>query len=293
MNCPWRERMGWIRTMPLEKKVQRSLQVLEAVVKEMDDGLPLIVNFSGGKDSVACMLLAREVTDRVELCYVDGGFDLPETLRYVREQAERFGLRLHVPRPGEVSQDHREDGIPAHVQVFEDYVRWYGYWPTAARRWCSCWCKQRVMKNYWRQLYDANTVLYKLNGVRMFESPTRLWKYGNPKHFRKYTVNGSYFLRHDSEHRPCICVYPVIEWTVDDVVAYIASRGVELHAGYKLFGVSGCKWCPVHTPDVYRRILSVHPELYDDFIALEGEINRPAVQGGVWLRDLKREVVGP
>lgn len=285
----WKVEAERTRVMPLEEKVERSLEVLRDVVKEKDDELPLIVNFSGGKDSVACMLLAKDVTDHVELLYVDGGFDLPETIGYVRSQAERWGLPLHIPRPGEVHQGHRT--IPDEVQVFEDYVRYYGYWPTAGKRWCSCWCKQRVMKNYWRSIYSAKTVLYKLNGVRMFESPTRLWKYGNPKHYERFAINGSYFLRHDNEHRPCICVYPIIEWTTEDVVEFITSRDVELHTGYKLFGVSGCKWCPVHTPEIYKKILSVHPDLYDDFIALEEEIDRPAIQGEVWLRDLKKEVV--
>jgi 3'-phosphoadenosine 5'-phosphosulfate sulfotransferase (PAPS reductase)/FAD synthetase len=121
----------------------------------------------------------------------------------------------------------------------------------------------------------------------MYESSVRLWKYGNPKHFMKYVVNGNKFLRYDAEHPPCILVYPILEWKTEDVVRFIRESGQPLHEGYKKYGISGCKWCPVHTPDIYARILQERPSFYDDIIELEEYVGRPCVRGGIWLKDIK------
>ena len=73
---------------------------------------------------------------------------------------------------------------------------------------------------------------------------------------------------------------------------FLKQERIEVHSGYKLFGVSGCKWCPVHRRSIYKKILQKFPDLYDDFIELEREVNRPCVEGGrYWLRDIKTEVL--
>jgi 3'-phosphoadenosine 5'-phosphosulfate sulfotransferase (PAPS reductase)/FAD synthetase len=202
--------------------------------------------------------------------------------------AKKFNVKLVVPKSGEVKISH--DTLPETCQTFQDFVLHYGYFPTSGNRWCSIWCKQRVMKAYWRTRFNKHIVLYKLNGVRMFESKTRLWKYGNPKHYKRFSVDGSYFLRYDNEHHPCILVYPIIEWTTEDVLEFLKQNNVVLHGGYKVFGVSGCKWCPVHDRETFKKIMQKYPDIYDDFIEMENKINRPAIQGKFWLRDLKKEL---
>lgn len=280
-----------VKNLSLEEKIKRSRELLEKVVKMKDNDLPLIINFSGGKDSVTCLLLARMVTDNVVAFYVDGGFDLPDTLPYIEKQCKRFNIKLEVARAGVDFVSHREDGPLTECQKFEDYVTHYGYFPTSGCRWCSIWLKQRVMKSFWRKKFGKDRVLYKINGVRMFESKVRLWKYGDEKHFTKYSVDGTPYLRYDNEHKPCITVLPIVEWTDEDVVEFLKREKVEIHAGYKKYGFSGCKWCPVHKRENYVKALEIDINLYDDIIKLEAEIGRPAGPDGEFLSDIKKEVI--
>ena len=276
---------------PLEKKEKISIALLKHVLELKQSDIPLIVNFSGGKDSLCCLSLALKVTDNVECCYADGGFELPETLPYIKKRCDEFGVKLHIAKAGEVNIAHRKNGSIAHCQTFKDFVLHYGYFPTAGTRWCSIWLKQRVMKAYWRQFYDNKTPLYKLNGVRMFESPVRLWKYGKYKHYKKHVVNGNKYIRYDREHNPCRLVYPILDWNNDDVIDYLSKENIAIHNGYKIFGVSGCKWCPVHKYETFKKILSIHPNIYDDIIELEEKTGKPSVENEYFLKDIKKEVV--
>jgi 3'-phosphoadenosine 5'-phosphosulfate sulfotransferase (PAPS reductase)/FAD synthetase len=286
--------MKWsdkVKDLTFDEKLKRSLKVLRSVAKKKDKKTPLIVNYSGGKDSTACLLLAKEVTDDVVAFYVDGGFELAETLVHIKKECKRHKVKLEVARAGVDKVSHRAGGSLDGCQNFFDYVRHYGYFPTAGRRWCSTWVKQRVMKAYWRKRFDKDVVLYKVNGVRMFESNVRLWKYGDQKHFSKYSVDGTPYLRYDAEHRPAITVLPIVEWTTDDVIEYLRRKKVKIHQGYKKYGFSGCRWCPVHRKEDYIRALRININLYDDFIELEKEIGKPAGANGEWLADYKKEVL--
>jgi len=280
-----------IYNLPLEKKEEQSIELLRYVVKEMEPDLPLIINFSGGKDSLCCLSLAQKVTDNVVCCYADGGFELPKTIDYIKKVCADHGVKLCIAKAGEVEIAHRKNGNISHCQTLEDFVLHYGYFPTAGNRWCSIWLKQRVMKAYWRQFYDNKTILYKLNGVRMFESPVRLWKYGKYKHYRKHVVDGNKYIRYDREHNPCRLVYPILDWTDDNVMDYLLKENIELHYGYKVFGVSGCKWCPVHKYETFEKILSVYPNIYDDIISLEEKTGKPSVENKYFLKDIKEKVV--
>jgi 3'-phosphoadenosine 5'-phosphosulfate sulfotransferase (PAPS reductase)/FAD synthetase len=284
----WSER---VENLPLGEKIERSKEVIKEVMKKKDKDTPLIVNFSGGKDSVACLLLVKMVTDDVVAFYVDGGFDLPDTLPYVKSQSKKFGVKLEVARAGVDLVAHRKNGPISHCQLLEDYVKHYEYFPTSGCRWCSIWLKQRVMKAFWRKRFDRSRVLYKINGVRMFESSVRKWKYGDEKHFQKYSVDGTPYLRYDNEHKPCITVLPIVEWTDKDVKNFLKQEGVTIHKGYKKYGFSGCKWCPVHKRENYVKALNIDINLYNDFIELEETTGKPCGPNEEYLRDIKKEVL--
>ena len=276
---------------PLADKEKHSIKLLKDVISSMQQDLPLIINFSGGKDSLVCLSLALKVTDHVECCYADGGLELPKTLPYIKERSKEFGVKLHVAKAGEVTISHRPGGGLEHCQTLKDFVLQYKYWPTAGRRWCSIWLKQRLMKAYWRQFYSKDVVLYKVNGVRMFESNVRQWKYGDPKHYMRHVVDGNKYIRYDREHNPCRLVYPILDWSNENVAEFLDKENIKVHTGYKTFGVSGCKYCPVHTPEIYGKILSVYPNIYDDIIELEEAIGKPSIQGKYFLKDIKEKMI--
>jgi len=280
-----------IYNKPLELKVEEALNLLKDVEEKKGNNTPLIVNFSGGKDSLICLSLALKVTKNVVCCYANGGFELPGTIKYIKERCKEFNVDLHIANAGEIKLSHKPGSPLENCHTLKDFVLHYKYWPTSGRRWCSIWLKQRLMKQYWRQFYDNKTILYKLNGVRMFESPVRLWKYGKEKHYKRHIVDGNKFIRYDREHIPARLVYPILEFNDLNVLEYLKKENITIHEGYKLFGVSGCKYCPVHKAEVYKKILNVYPNLYNDIIELENKIKKPAVENKYYLADLKKEVL--
>ena len=54
------------------------------------------VAWSGGVDSTAALLLARETTPNVPVCFFDSGLEFPETLDYIARLGDAFRLNLHV-----------------------------------------------------------------------------------------------------------------------------------------------------------------------------------------------------
>jgi 3'-phosphoadenosine 5'-phosphosulfate sulfotransferase (PAPS reductase)/FAD synthetase len=269
-------------------RISKSLSIIKTALRLKPDSTPLIINFSGGKDSSVIVHLARRLTDEIHCLYVDGGIDLPGTLEYVRGRAADLNVKLHIVRTGINVKVSHKPGYPLEgCQTFADYVKKYKYWPTAYRRWCSTWLKHRPMKAYLIKEF-GRVPLYKLCGVRQFESRTRLEKYGNPENFMRFAINGNKFFRPDAEHRPAVLVYPILEWTTADIYNYIRTNRIQLHYGYNKFGVSGCKWCPVHKPEIYLKVMDLFPGIYEDIIALEKLIGKPSVQNKLWLKDYKK-----
>ena len=66
----------------VKSKEKISVALLKSVVQDV---VPLIVNFSGGKDSLVCLMLALEASDNVECLFMDSGQELPNTLAYVEK----------------------------------------------------------------------------------------------------------------------------------------------------------------------------------------------------------------
>ena len=244
------------------------------------------MNFSGGKDSLTCLLLALKATDHVECLYMDSGMELPSTLPYVRSRCREFGVPLTVSHPAKDPAPHRVPGpMPPGCCLLPDYIRHFGYFPTAAKRYCAIYLKQRPLRVCLRKrFHDAS--LFKVVGIRLAESPRRRWKYGSAASIRKY---GGRDIRPDTEHAGSFLVMPILDWSDQQIRDFLAAERVALHDGYKVFGTSGCAWCPVMKPAQAQKIHRVYPPIYDDLLAAEEAIMKPAwVHKYVWLRDVVR-----
>lgn len=253
----------------LEAKVRQSLQVLREhlPVDRFSPEYPLVVNFSGGKDSTACLLLARQITEHVVCFYMDAGFELPGTLDYVKARARDLNCKLIISDPVTYQVPHRDGGNLEGCKQLWDYIRRYKYFPTSSQRWCSIYCKQRPGKTCLRHHFGKQDV-HKLVGVKQADSSRRRNVYGEAG-AQKY---GGYYVRPDREMTPTKLVYPILHWESQDCKDYILDQGYELHEGYKLFGVSGCAWCPVYKPQVLRAIYNAHPQVYEPLLRVEEEL---------------------
>ncbi|MGI6008885.1 MAG: phosphoadenosine phosphosulfate reductase family protein [Methanomethylophilus sp.] len=77
----------------IEKRRDEAIDFMKKTAAEHPD-LPVAVSFSGGKDSLACMLLAMDAGIDAKPMFVDTGLELDETVKYVHDFAKRHNLEL-------------------------------------------------------------------------------------------------------------------------------------------------------------------------------------------------------
>ena len=264
--------MALEKTDVLSAKINKSTSIIKKATEKTSQ--PLIVNFSGGKDSYALLDLVQQVTSNFICFYMVSGIDLKESLRHVEEVCQEVDVRLLVSHP----QDYATCWSVRKNGFFERLER-FGYWPTVKFQWCSVYLKIRPARQVLRRFFGRQRIC-KLNGVRRKESSRRMHIY------RRMTEQG--YMRPDPEQPEAVMVFPILEWTNKDVKDYIQLRDIKQKQSplYKRFGISGCIYCPFYQPKIYKRIAREDPNIYDRFIEYERKLGKPAVIGQVWLRDL-------
>jgi len=186
------------------------------------DGRLVIASVSGGKDSTAMCLHLKERGIPYRAVYMDTGWENAETYRYIEEELPVYigpitTLRSVVELPPDVE---------VLAQVFEarmgrpsPMVRWClkkGMFPSAKIRWCTQELKVRPMGAFIDALDEdaVNAV-----GVRAEESSARskLGEWEDPP------VGGMI---------PAPTWRPIIDWTVDDVIAIHQRHNVAPNRSY-------------------------------------------------------------
>ncbi|HUL38694.1 MAG TPA: phosphoadenosine phosphosulfate reductase family protein [Methanomassiliicoccales archaeon] len=175
--------------------------------------LPNIVSFSGGKDSLACLLLTLDAGLRLPVFFVDTGLEFPETVDHVHQVAEKHGLPLIVEA--------------APPEAFFGNLDYFGP-PGRDFRWC---CKtnklgptvRAILKHY------PDGVLSFI-GQRRYESEQRSEK---PRVWKNPWTPGQ------------VGASPIQDWTALHVWLYIFSKGEEYNPWYE-WGLDriGCFLCP-------------------------------------------------
>ncbi|MCK5773577.1 MAG: phosphoadenosine phosphosulfate reductase family protein [Thermoplasmata archaeon] len=194
----------------LDDLVRRSVSFIERTAES--EGLPVAVSFSGGKDSLATLLLALDAGLRPPLIFIDTGIEFPETVRYVRDFAREYDLTLHEGHPD--------------VSFFENFER-FGP-PGRDFRWCCKGCKLGPATNVIGENFPHGVLT--LIGQRRYESDSRKKK-------------GSVW------NNPWVPLQrgasPVQNWTALDVWLYIFMRSAPYNVLYeKGFARIGCYLCP-------------------------------------------------
>ena len=114
--------------------------------------LPVNISFSGGKDSLASLILVRKLRPRIEVLFINTGLEFPETVEYVRELCTRHKLKLHE--------------IRADSDFFEQ-VKSFGP-PAKDYRWCCKTNKLGPMTSFLARQYPRGCVT--IEGRRIYES---------------------------------------------------------------------------------------------------------------------------
>ena len=195
----------------MEKKVCEAISFMKRVIGQHD--LPTMISFSGGKDSLATLLVVKRAGLDIPVFFIDTGLEFPETIQHVKDVAARHGAKLIVEQ--------------APREAFQEGLRVFGP-PGRDYRWC---CKtnklgptvRAIMKHY------PDGVLSFI-GQRRYESEARASK---PRVWNNPWTPGQ------------VGASPIQNWTALHVWLLIMSEGEEANPWYgRGLDRIGCFLCP-------------------------------------------------
>lgn len=232
----------------MERRVSEAKDFVKDIISKHD--LPVAVSYSGGKDSLATLLLVLDAGIKPHLLFVDTGLEFAETRENVKRIAKRFQLDLISESAGE---------------SFWKNVSRFGP-PAKDFRWCCKTCKlgpatQLIQKNF------PGGVLSFI-GQRAYESQqraakSRVWR--NP-----WTPNQ-------------LAASPIQKWTAMHVWLYLMSKKIEVNPLYEE-GLEriGCFMCPATDVGELRRVREISKE-YARWQAFLEEYAKRTAKPPLWL----------
>ncbi len=186
-----------------------TIEMLETLLREQMAGDVAIVSSFGAESAVLLHLVSR-IDPNVPVLFLDTGKHFPETLAYRDEVIARLGLtdvRNLAPEPEEVAK-RDENGL-----------RW-SFDPDGC-------CEIRKVKPLAKALagFDAT-----ITGRKAFQAKTR-------SSLPRFEIDST-----DKQGR--LKINPLIDWTAEDIAAYIAEHDLPAHPlvaeGYPSIGCSPC-----------------------------------------------------
>jgi phosphoadenosine phosphosulfate reductase len=200
--------------------------------------LPVNVSYSGGKDSLATLILVKKALGVVPLLFADTGLEFPETYQNVEEVSRTFEMPV--------------------IRAYGGEAFWKAFVtrgpPAVDFRWCCRTAKlqpvEKVIREYWGECLS-------FIGQRKYESfrrmvSKRVWR--NP-HLRSQ-----------------LSAAPIHHWTALQVWLYLFREQAPYNPLYKA-GLDriGCFMCPSSDVAVLRHIEKTHPDLWQGWnCRLEG-----------------------
>jgi 3'-phosphoadenosine 5'-phosphosulfate sulfotransferase (PAPS reductase)/FAD synthetase len=266
------------------------LDIYQEYQKLLLSDRPILVAFSGGKDSIAMVLHLLELgidRNRIHLHHhdVDGGgpklFDWACTESYCKEFARVMRLKIFFSyREGGIMREvmRNNEGLQnVHFQTVPDgpfqiayskkdnhgtRLRWPAVSASLAVRWCSSVAKIDVLS-----VAIANNPAYTgdifiLTGERRQESANRA-KYNEVEYHRTY-----------ANKRRAIGIRPIIDWTEAQVWAIIKRWAIQPHPAYMLgWNRCSCQLCIFGSANLWATINEISPEKVDTIAGKEDLLN--------------------
>jgi phosphoadenosine phosphosulfate reductase len=220
--------------------------------------LQATVSYSGGKDSLATLLLVMKAIGKVPLLFADSGLELPETYQNVGNVATQYGLEV-VRSEGE-------------SRFWEAFARRGP--PAVNCRWCCSACKLLPL---YATIGEAWGECLSFIGQRRYESFRRK---ESSRVFRNGIVRNQ------------ISAAPIQNWTALHVWLYLFRE----HAPYNPLYAErldriGCYMCPSSDVAVIEVIRQRYPELWNGW---ESRLSLWREEHGLpveWVDEMKWRVV--
>jgi phosphoadenosine phosphosulfate reductase len=214
----------------LEEIENEALKFIEKTLGTYD--LPVVVSFSGGKDSLATLLLVKRVVTP-KILFIDTGIEFPETLEYVREVVGHFGLDLVTEGAG----DRFWRGFKAFGMSGRDY------------RWCCKVCKLGPVAKIIHSHFPDGVLNF--IGQRRYESRIRA---------RSGRVWRNSWLPKQ------VSASPVQNWSALHIWLFLMKEKALTNPLYQL-GLEriGCWLCPSSDISEIHLFKELHPDLWQSF----------------------------
>jgi phosphoadenosine phosphosulfate reductase len=246
----------------LERKARRAVDFLTKVFNEYRK--PVVVSYSGGKDSLVALDLTAQTGVKFYIVFNDTGLEPYETYENVKEVSRRYGAELIVASAGDSYwRAIREFGPPAR-----DF------------RWCCKVIKLGPITNTLLNRFPLGYI--SVVGQRSYESFQRA---------RIPRVSVSRWVTKD------IVVAPIQDWTALEVWGYVLMKGLPYNKAYEYgFDRLGCVICPANElaeldavseryPSIYKRLEEIIREFSES-----QKLPREFVDYGLWR--WRRELPG-
>jgi phosphoadenosine phosphosulfate reductase len=218
--------------------------------------LPVNVSFSGGKDSLASLILCQKVLPKIAVLFINTGLEFPETIDYVRHFCKDHHLKL---------EEIQGDGS------FFRQVKIFGP-PAKDFRWCCKTNKLGPMTSFLKTHYPKGCVT--IEGRRIYES------------FNRSTIKAV-------ERNPYVpgqtALCPIRNWTALEVMLYIRWNKLVPNPLYEQdFERIGCWLCPASLQSEFAHLRESHPKLHAHWTtclkdwAKENHLDNRFIDWGFW-----------
>lgn len=254
----------------------------------MDDNTLAVVSVSGGKDSTATALLAIERLgiERCRFVYADTGNEHELTERYVREylptalgaqidEVRSDFTALIAGRRDYVREKWPLKGVPQEIidkalgvlhptgVPFLDLCLWKGRFPSRKAQFCTQELKRYPLDAYLIERMNEGFAVESWRGIRRDESQNRSNAQPRERAAEGWDV-----------------VHPIVDWTAQQTVDYVLSKGVELNPLYSQgMGRVGCMPCINCRKDELAEIARRFPGHIDKIREWERLVSMAAKRG--------------
>ncbi len=201
-------------------------------VIERNGNLPLVVGFSGGKDSLATYLVVEEATgESPPIFFMDTGLELPETIQFIRSFAKKRAVKII----GEEAGDQFWESIDTFGPPARDF------------RWCCKVLKLGPAATSIAEIIGSETLSFM--GQRKLESFQRSIE---PRVTENPWVPGQ------------ISVNPIQNWNALEVWLYTFLKKEEFNPLYtRGYHRMGCYLCPASPLAELESLRETHPAYYE------------------------------
>jgi phosphoadenosine phosphosulfate reductase len=191
------------------------------------------VSYSGGKDSLAMLLVILKAIGKVPLLFADTGYEFPETYQNVDIVARKYGLE--VIRTNGVTKFHENFGAQGP--------------PAVNARWCCRVCKLTPVGQMIREQWGE---CLSFIGQRRYESAARA---KSDRVWRNKNVPAQ------------LSAAPIHNWTAMHVWLYLMQEKAPYNVLYeRQLDRIGCFMCPSSDMALIHRIEADYPHLWQGWL---------------------------